>query len=100
MDDVILALFEEWLSIFEEEQTPSVNGAVWKKDTLREIEVRLAAAPAEGLKGLGIKLALHCFLEDQGDTESSQAYSAYRDVVRLTGNDPLIEINARFKKSA
>jgi hypothetical protein len=52
------------------------------------------------LKGLSIKLALHCFLQDHGDTESSQAHSAYRDAVRLTGNDPLVEINARFKKSA
>jgi hypothetical protein len=52
------------------------------------------------LKGLAIKLALHCFLHDHGDTDSSQADSAYRDLVRLGGNDPLVEINARFKKSA
>jgi len=100
MDDVISALFEEWLSIFEAEQAASADGAMWSEDALREIEARLAATPADGLKGLGIKLALHCFLQDQGDTESSQAHSAYRDLVRLSGNDPLVEINARFKKSA
>ena len=100
MDDVISALFEEWLSIFEAEQAASANGAMWREDALKEIENRLAATPADGLKGLGIKLALHCFLQDHGDTESSQAHSAYRDLVRLSGNDPLVEINARFKKSA
>ena len=98
MDDVISALFEEWLSRFEAEQTASANAAMWREDALREIEARLAATLADGLKGLGIKLALHCFLQDHG--ESSQANSAYRDLVRLTGNDPLVEINARFKKSA
>ena len=100
MDDVISALFEKWLSIFEAEQTASANGAMRREDALREIEARLVATHADGLKGLGIKLALHCFLQDHGDIESSQAHSAYRDAVRLTGKDPLVEINARFKKSA
>jgi hypothetical protein len=100
MDDVISALFEEWLSRFEAEQAASANGAMWKEDMLREIEARIASTPADGLKGLGIKLALHCFLQNHGDAESSQAHSAYRDLVRLTSNDPLAEINARFKKSA
>ena len=71
-----------------------------REDALREIESRLAATPADGLKGLAIKLALHCFLQNQEDTGSSQADSAYRDLVRLTGNDPLVEIKTRFKKSA
>ena len=97
MDDVISFLFEEWLSRFEAEQAASTNGAAWKEDTLREIEAKLAATPAEGLKGLSIKLALHCFLLNHADTASSQAQSAYRDLVRLTGNDPLVEINARLK---
>jgi hypothetical protein len=100
MDDVISFLFEEWLSRFEAEQAASANGAIWREDALREIEAEIAATPAEGLKGLSIKLALHCFLLNHADTASSQAESAYRDLVRLTGNDPLVEINARFKKSA
>jgi hypothetical protein len=100
MDDVISFLFEEWLSRFEAEQAASTNEAIWREDALREIEAKIAATPAEGLKGLHIKLALHCFLLDQADTVSSQAQSAYRDLVRLTGTDPLVEINARFRKSA
>jgi len=100
MDDVISFLFEEWLSRFEAEQAASANAAIWRQDALREIEAEIAAAPAEGLKGLSIKLALHCFLLNLADTASSQAQSAYQDLVRLTGNDPLVEINARFKKSA
>jgi hypothetical protein len=100
MDDVIVFLFEEWLSLFEAEQSDSADGVVWKEDTLREIEAKLADTPAEGLKGLSIKLALHCFLLNLADTASSHAQSAYRDLVRMTGNDPLVEINSRFKKSA
>ena len=52
------------------------------------------------MKGLAIKLALHCFLQNQEDAGGSQADSAYRDLVRLSGNDPLIEIATRFKRSA
>ena len=100
MDDVISFLFEEWLSRFYVVHAASANGTKCMAHPLREIEAEIAAAPAEGLKGLSIKLALHCFLLNLADTASSQAQSAYRDLVRLTGNDPLVEINARFKKSA
>ena len=100
MDEIILDLFQQWLSVFETEQIVSSDDARWREDSLRELEGRLADTPADGLKGLAIKLALHCFLHDHGDTCSSQANSAYRDLVRLTGNDPLVEIKTRFKKSA
>jgi hypothetical protein len=100
MDEKISDLFQEWLSIFETDQLASDDEVRWREDALREIESRLKATPADGLKGLAIKLALHCFLHDHGDANSSHADSAYRDIVRLTGNDPLVEINARFKKSA
>ena len=100
MDKRLSDLFQEWLSLFEADQLASDDEVRWREDALREIESRLAATPADGLKGLTIKLALHCFLQNHGDTDSSQANSAYRDLVRLTGNDPLVDINARFKKSA
>ena len=100
MDKRLSDLFQEWLSLFEANQLASDDEVRWREDALREIESRLAATPADGLKGLTIKLALHCFLQNYGDTDSSQADSAYRDLVRLTGNDPLVEINARFKRSA
>jgi hypothetical protein len=100
MDGAISALFEEWLSLFEAEQAGSPNGVMWREDALREIETRLAATPADNWKGLCIKLALHCFMQDHGDTESSIVHSAYRDLVRLSGHDPLYEINERFKKTA
>ena len=100
MDERISDLFQEWLSIFEADQLASDDEVRWREDALREVESRLAATPADGLKGLTVKLALHCFLQNHGDTDSSHANSAYRDLVRLTGNDPLVEINARFKRSA
>ena len=72
MDEKISDLFQEWLSLFEAEQLASDDELMWREDALREIESRLAATPADGLKGLAIKLALHCFLHDHGDTGSSQ----------------------------
>ena len=100
MDKRLSDLFQEWLSLFEADQLASDDEVRWREDALRAIESRLAATPADGLKGLAIKLALHCFLQNQEDTGSSQADSAYRDLVRLTGNDPLVEIKTRFKRSA
>ena len=67
MDERISDLFQEWLSLFEAEQLASDDELMWREDALR-----LAATPTDGLKGLAIKLALHCFLHDHGDTGSSQ----------------------------
>ena len=101
MDGVISTLFGEWLSLFEAVQAGrSANEETWREDELREIEARLAATSADSWKGLCIKLALHCFMQDHGDTESSIAHSAYRDLVRLSGHDPLGEIKERFKQTA
>jgi hypothetical protein len=44
-----------------------------------------------------VKLGLHNFLNDHAEAASIQAESAYRDLVRLTGHDPAIEISGRFK---
>jgi hypothetical protein len=100
MDERLSGLFQEWLSLFEAEQVASATEVRWSEDALREIESLLAATPADGSKGLVIKLALHCFLQNHEATGSSQAESAYCDLVRLTGNNLLVEINAQFKKSA
>ena len=64
-------------------------------DSLREIEVRLAATPAEGIQGLAIKLGLHQFLSKHADTSSVFYESAYLDLVRLAQRDPVAEIAAR-----
>jgi len=98
MDERISGLFGEWLSAFDAVQTASPEDAIWKSDELTEIETQLGHTPADGLQGVGIKLALHCFLQNQTDTSSDLAERAYRDVVRLTGNDPLVEISNRLKK--
>ena len=100
MDEKISDLFREWLCIFEADQLASDDEAKWREDALREIESRLVATPVDGFKGLAIKLAFHLFLHDEGDTSSTYVHCAYRDVVRLTAYDPLVEIKVRFKKSA
>jgi hypothetical protein len=62
---------------------------------LSRIESRIAATPAEGLRGLVVKLGLDRFLR----TPSEQADSAYADLVRLTGHDPATEILANLRRS-
>jgi hypothetical protein len=101
MQDKIAKLFEEWLSAFEAVQTASGEEAIAQAHSkLSEIEDRLAETPAQGMDGLAVKLGLHCFLNDHADAASIQSESAYRDLVRLTGLDPALEIAGRFKKQA
>jgi len=97
MDERILSLFRRWLSAFEAVQAAAPADAM-STDELTAIEHELGTAPADGLCGLGIKLALHLFLQNHADTGSTLAECAYRDFVRLTGNDPLVEISNRLKQ--
>jgi hypothetical protein len=47
-----------------------------------------------------VKLGLHQFLNDHDDAASLQVYSAYADLVRVTGHDPATEICSRFEREA
>jgi hypothetical protein len=101
MDEKLSGLFQQWLSAFEAAQAASSDQEIeTAHNALAEIEARVAATPAEGLHGLAVKLGLHCFLNDHGDAASAQSDSAYRDLVRLTGHDPAVDIAARFEKKA
>ncbi len=88
-------LFREWLIAFEKTQAATGDEETVALRALTEIELRIAATPAEGLHGLVVKLGLHCFLSAHADASSDQADSAYADLVRLTGHDPATEI-AKF----
>jgi hypothetical protein len=100
MDEKICNLFQEWLSAFDAVQVSSGETAVKAYITLSEVEAQLAATPADGILGLVVKLGLHCFLNDHADAASLQSESAYRDLVRLTGQDPAVQIAARFNAKA
>jgi hypothetical protein len=69
----------------------------WPRTVLKEIEVCLATTPADGVQGLVIKLGLHQFLSKHADTTSAFSESAYMDLVRLAGRDPVAEIVARHQ---
>ena len=90
MDKKLVDLFMQWLKAFE-----GIQDAKSDK-VLTDIETRIAATPAEGLRGLVVKLGLHQFLNDQADAASVQVGSAYSDLVRLTAHDPAREILRRF----
>ncbi len=92
----------KWLKAFE-----SVQAATEEKDlvaahkALSQVESQIAATPAEGLRGLVVKLGLHHqFLNDHADAASLQVDSAYADLVRLTGHDPATEICNRVEREA
>jgi hypothetical protein len=101
MDEKLVELFTKWLKAFE-----SVQAATKEKDLVAEhkalfqVESQIATTPAEGLRGLVVKLGLHQFLNDHADAASLQVDSAYADLVRLTGHDPATEIWDRFGREA
>jgi hypothetical protein len=101
MDKKIPDLFQEWLAAFDAMQVaPSETARAKALRTLGDIEAQLINTPAEGLVGVVVKLGLHCFLNEHADAASAQSGSAYRDLVRLTGQDPATDIAKRFEPKA
>jgi hypothetical protein len=97
-DEQLAKLFKQWLAAFEAvEAATCEEDAVAAREVLADVESRIAATPAEGLRGLVVKLGLHHFLKDQADAASIQVDSVYCDLVRLTGHDPATEISDRFE---
>ena len=83
MDEKLVDLFRQWLKVFEQDAMSDDFANTHKP--VAELEKRIAATPAEGLRGLVVKLGLHQFLSDYADATSLQCDSAYFDLVRLTG---------------
>ena len=100
-DETLVELFQQWLTAFEAVQAATCEEeAVAQRGVLVDVESRIAATPAEGLRGLVVKLALQRFLHEHADAASEQADSAYADLVRLTGHDPVSEILAKLLTSS
>ena len=97
MDEDLTVLFRQWLTAFEEAQSTTDDEETVAALALGKIESRIAATPAEGLRGVVVKLGLDRFLQEHADTASEQADSAYADLVRLTGHDPVTEILAKLR---
>ncbi len=95
-DEELTALYQEWLIAFEKTQSATGGEETIALLAVARIESRIAATPAEGLRGLVIKLGLDRFLRTPGE----QAHSAYADLVRLTGHDPETEIQAKLRSSS
>jgi hypothetical protein len=101
MDKKISDLFQQWLAAFEAMQVASSEAERAKaRRMLGDIEAQIIDTPAEGMEGVVVKLGLHCFLNEHADAASAQSNSAYRDLVRLTGQDPATEIAKRFEPKA
>ena len=93
-----LTAFEQWLTAFEKTQSTTDNEETVAALALIKIESRIAATPAEGLRGLVVKLGLQRFLNEHADGPSEQVDSAYADLVRMTGHDPATEILAKLRR--
>jgi len=98
VDEEITALFQQWLVAFE--KTQSAKDDEESAAELARIESRIAATPAEGLRGLVVKLGLQRFMHEHADAASELAASVYADLMRLTGHDPASEIIAKLRNSA
>jgi hypothetical protein len=99
MDEKISSLFQEWLSVFAAVQVAFGEEAITRTESrLSEIETQIANTPGEGMECLAIKLGLSLFLSKQADTFSVLCESAYVDLVRLAGRDPVAEILARYQQ--
>jgi hypothetical protein len=100
MDEEITALFQQWLIAFEKTLSATRDEEPVAALALSRIESRIATTRAEGLRGVVVKLGLDRFLQEHADTASEQADSAYADLVRLTGRDPMTEILAKLRSSS
>jgi hypothetical protein len=98
MDEELTALFQQWLAAFEKTQSATGDEETVAALALSRIESRIAATPAEGLRGLVVKLGLQQFLNEHADAASELAHSAYADLTRLTGHDPATEILAKLRR--
>ena len=67
MDEDLTVLFRQWLTAFEEAQSTTDDEETVAALALGKIESRIAATPAEGLRGLVVKLALQRFLHEHAD---------------------------------
>ena len=97
LDEELAKLFKQWLAAFEKTQSATGDEEAVAALALTRIELRIATTPAEGLCGLVVKLGLDRFLHEHADTASEQADSAYADLVRLIGHDPVSEILAKLR---
>jgi hypothetical protein len=97
VDEEISALFEQWLVAFE--KTQSAKDDDDSAAEVAKIESRIAATPAEGLRGIVVKLGLQRFMHEHADAASELAASAYADLIRLTDHDPASEIRATLRSS-
>jgi hypothetical protein len=97
MVEELTTLFQQWLTAFEKALSETGAEETVAALALARIESRIVATPAEGPRGLVVKLGLHCFLNEHADAASEQADSAYSDLVRLTGHDPATEIFTKFR---
>ena len=100
MDEELTALFQQWLIAFEKTQSATGDEEAVAALALTMIESRIATTPAQGLHGLVVKFGLDRFLHEYADAASEQADSAYADLVRLTGHDPVSEILAKLRTSS
>ena len=81
MDEKLVEFFGKWIKAFE-----SVQAATKEKDlvaahkAISQLQSQIAATPAEGLRGLVVKLGLHQFLNEHADAASLQVDSAYADL--------------------
>ena len=72
MDEEITALFQQWLIAFEKTQSATRDEEPVAALALSRIESRIATTPAEGLRGVVVKLGLDRFLQNMPSGERAR----------------------------
>jgi hypothetical protein len=91
-DAELLELFEEWKVALAACNGCEPDDGV--HDDRCAIEQAIASTPTKGLAGIGVRLALWEFINQDDDIAAEQALVAYDAVVRLTGRDFAAEAEA------
>jgi hypothetical protein len=97
----LLAAWHDWLSAVEAEMAADDQREAERRHVrVLAIQKIIVETPAEGLAGIGLKLALATFLDgfDSG-ADGEPALSAYRDTARMLDRDFLAEAEAVIERS-
>jgi hypothetical protein len=97
----LLAAWHDWLCAVEAEMTADdQREAERRHERVLAIQTVIVETPAEGLVGIGLKLALATFLDgfDSG-VDGEPGLSAYQDTARMLDRDFLAEAEAIIQRS-
>ncbi len=99
-DSELLSWWSEWLKALDAEMaTNDSQEAERRHERVEVIQRTIALTPAEGVLGIGIKLALASYLEGFADgSDGDLGRSAYFDTLKMVDRDFVAEAEAVLRR--